>query len=99
MTDDAWERALAAYLQGGDEPADAGFSQRVMAKLPPQQRPASANGPAHAAGVVAIGVACGALALVPLTEAAALEQWTSVVVLLALLLWWSLPQSRGGVWR
>jgi hypothetical protein len=46
-----------------------------------------------------MGSSCAALALLMLQGPGGVEQLAAGAVLLGLLLWWSLPQSRGSQWR
>lgn len=95
---------LKAALQQEPEPSDAGFALRVMANLPAQQRPRRAARPRftpamRAAELAAISIVAAVLSLLPSQNLAALDATMATVSLLALLLWWSLPQSRGSGWR
>ncbi|MBP8144639.1 hypothetical protein [Pseudorhodoferax sp.] len=99
MKDDSdW---CALLRDDGPEPADAGFSLRVMAALTLRRRrpPRSDPAPARAAELLAMGSSCAALALLMLQGPGGVEQLAAGAVLLGLLLWWSLPQSRGSQWR
>jgi len=109
---DAW---LQAALHEGSEPADKGFQAALMAALPPQQRamPRSLRrthgGSLRRANVLAKSLAKAlamgavvvvlALVLEPAAALPLLDQALAGVSLLGLLLWWSLPQLRGGGWR
>ena len=96
--DDHWRAPLRD--DATPEPADEGFTLRVMAALTvrrPRQR--TDPWPARAAELLAMGSACAALAMLALQGPGGMEQGVAVGALLALLLWWSLPQSRGSQWR
>lgn len=94
MNDDDLDTLLRA--DAGHTPADAGFSQRLLARLPPRRRPpATSRLPARAAQLCALSTAALGALLLP----AGPEAWLPGVCLLGLVLWWSLPQSRGGLFR
>lgn len=83
-------------------PADGdAFAARLLAHLP-RQRPAptaSEPWPARLAIGMAMGLGAALLAVLPSQGLAPLEQGMASVCVLALLLWWSLPQSRGSLWH
>jgi hypothetical protein len=101
---DTW---LRTALQADGEPTDSGFAARLMAALPPQS-PAPAPAPARRGSArwrrhaqsLCLGAAAVALALVlePSAGLGALDQALASSCLLALLVWWSLPQGRGSGW-
>lgn len=104
MSEQHFDDWLKAALQQEPEPLDAGFSAHVVAQLPaqPQRRRAARPrfSPAmRAAETAAVSLAALVLSLLPLQKLAALDATFASVSLLALLLWWSLPQSRGSGWR
>jgi hypothetical protein len=103
MSEQQFDDWLKAALQQEPEPLDAGFSARVMTQLP-AHAPRRAARPRfsqamRAAELAAISLVAMVLSLVPLQNLAALDATLASVSLLALLLWWSLPQSRGSGWR
>ncbi len=73
---------------------DDGFSRAVLRRLPRRHRRRNAL-PARAAQLLAISLAV--LALGGLPEGG--ESLLPALSLLALLLWWSLPQSGGALYR
>lgn len=87
--------ALRRLLQDGDEPADDGFTQRVMAALPAQAEPRAMRWSEweQCAHWVAISVA--AFAAVALLDAGAgpldSPQQLAAYSLLALVSFWSIP--------
>jgi len=99
---DTW---LRTALQAETEPTDADFAARLMAALPPQMpvpAPARLSGARwrrHAQSLC-LGAAAVALALVlePSADLKLLDQALASSCLLALLVWWSLPQGRGSGW-
>lgn len=103
MNDDAWTEALRAHWGAEPEPADAGFTERLMSSLPAQPRAPATRArsavPARSAGVLAMVSITTALAQIPAEGLGGLEQFVSLTVALGLLTWWSLPQSRGSWWR
>jgi hypothetical protein len=104
MSQDRFDEWLGVALRDQPEPEDAGFSLRVMAALPAQRtrRLPARTGftPAmRAAEIAAISTAALALGYLPLQGMGGLDALAAACSLLALLLWWSLPQSRGSGWR
>lgn len=94
--------ALRQWLQGGDEPGDAGFSLRVMAALEPpgvssrQRRWARWVRQAQWAAISV--AACGAAALLAsANQPLEAPQAVGAVALVGLLIFWAVPSrwSRG----
>lgn len=93
--DDPLAAALRRAWQADEEPADDGFTRRVMASLPARPVAATAPGPAWGQGLhwVAISVAAGAAAGLidpsqgPLDSPRQLAGYT----LLAWMVFWSIP--------
>lgn len=109
--DDRFERWLEEQYRQEPEPVDDGFTARVMAALPVQVACAPTGMAARAerkgrlralaqAGEVG-AMACAGLALFALSGSGLSggEALLAVSSLLGLLLWWSLPQSGGSLWR
>ena len=86
---DALLRADAALVVPDD-----GFSSRLLRRLPRRHRRLNPL-PARAAQLLAISLAVLALGGLPAGSEAVLP----ALSLLALLLWWSLPQSGGALYR
>lgn len=88
-------------------PADAGFTERLMGRLPARRRVVAAASdplPVRLAQWVAVGAMVFALGWI-WPEVAGVwpqhgqlgESLITVAVLLGLVTWWSLPQSRGSL--
>lgn len=94
MTDDRLDALLRA--DAAQEPEDAGFTHRLLQRLPQRRRPPSVSRlPARAAQLTAMTLAVLCLGLLPAETEAALP----ALSLLGLLLWWSLPQSGSALFR
>jgi len=95
LDDDATDSALRALLHSADEPADAGFSLRVMAALPAPAAPRHLRWArwAERGRWAAMGLAAGGLAVLvaggdrPLDGPHAL----AALALAGLLVFWSVP--------
>lgn len=101
--DDAqFEARLRKAFASDPEPGDGdAFAARLLSRLP-RQRPAqtaSEPWPARLAAGMAMGLGAALLAVLPSQQLAPLEQGLASACVLALLLWWSLPQSRGSLWH
>lgn len=97
----AFDDALRGQLHGGGEPADAGFSLRVMSALPeyvaPEQR-RRARWVRRAQWLAISGAACGAAGLLAHGSGSLdAPHATAAVALVGLLIFWSIPSrwSRG----
>ncbi len=101
MTEQDFDTQLQRQLQARPEPPDDGFNLRVMAALPRQRsrRQVRLRRALRAAASSAMVLAALALAALPQLGLPSIEQALATAALLALLLWWSLPQSPGSVWR
>lgn len=93
----------SAFAQDPAPPDAEGFTARLLQGLPAQERRsarATSNPwPARLAIGMAMGLGAALLAVLPAQGLAPLEQGLASSCLVALLLWWSLPQSRGSLWH
>ncbi len=105
MKQDRFDEWLREALQAQPpEHEDAAFQLRVMSALPAQEARRMPARPRftpamRAAELAAISVAALLLSLLPLQGLGEAEAIVAGFSLLAMLLWWSLPQSRGSGWR
>lgn len=105
LDDDArFDARLRAAFAQDPAPADGdGFAARLLQALPAQQRrsPRAASNPwpARLAIGMAMGLGAAWLAVLPGQGLTPLEQGLASSCLVALLLWWSMPQSRGSLWH
>lgn len=103
LDDDALDALLRADAAAG--PDDAGFTQRLMARLPARPRETrveplllrTAQWVAVGAMLCGLGLLWPELSEVWPREGRLGESLLTGAVLLGLVTWWSLPQSRGGV--
>jgi hypothetical protein len=97
--DDPLDAALMHHLSSAPEPADNGFSARVMAALPPQPRRrfTPLADWVHRARWAAMSLSGGGLALLPSASASAdVAGGVAVYALIGLLVFWSLPLHWNG---
>ena len=97
--DDPLDAALLRHLSGAPEPADNGFSARVMAALPPQprRRRTPLADWVHRARWVAMSLAGGGLALFPAVSASPdVAGGVAIYALISMLVFWSLPLRLNG---
>lgn len=97
-SEEALDRALRAHWAHAPEPPDDGFSQRVMAALPPRAAASRRNAQRWApwlngARWTALALASmGAAALLaPAGAAPDASQQLAAACLIGLVVWWSLP--------
>jgi hypothetical protein len=95
------DAALKQYFRSDAEPADDGFSQRVMASLPARALPRRircAELVEYAQWAATSLAACGAAALMSISDGRLdVAQSVAVVTLIGLLIFWAIPSrwSRG----
>lgn len=97
--DDPLDAALLSHFSSAPEPADNGFSARVMAALPPQPRRrfTPLADWVHRARWAAMSLSGGGLALLPSASASAdVAGGVAVYALIGLLVFWSLPLHWNG---
>lgn len=97
--DDPLDAALMHHLSSAPEPADNGFSARVVAALPPQPRRRRTPWAdwVHRAQWAAMSLAGVGLALLPsVTASADVAEGVAVYALIGLLVFWSLPSRWNG---
>lgn len=99
--DTPFDKVLGQHFQREAEPDDEGFSQRVMAALPPRaarRRVRWAEWALHAQWAAISVAAGGVAALLPIGDGgAAVTHTISAYTLLGLLIFWAIPSrwSRG----
>ena len=103
LDDDArFDAQLRQAFALDPQPANGeAFAARLMDTLPRQRRPAPVGSPwpARLAIGMAMGLGSALLAALPTQGLSGLEQSLATACLLIMLLWWSLPQSRGSLWH
>lgn len=107
MKDEELDALLRADADAG--PADEGFTQRLLARLPgtpPRRRQAHRRQPWRAvqltaltSALVGFGLLWPDMADAWLQAQSGGESALGGAVLLALAVWWALPQVRGNPWR
>jgi ferric-dicitrate binding protein FerR (iron transport regulator) len=100
-TDAELDALLLADAQAG--PADEGFSERLLARLPARRRRMTRRSrlPARAAQLAALTAALAAFGLLwsSLPADAGADARSATGVLLLLVIAWTLPQARLNPWR
>ena len=103
-TDAELDALLRADAQAG--PADDGFSERLLARLPARRRRVKrrsryGRAPARAAQLAALTAALAAFGLLwtHLPADAGADARSATGVLLLLVITWTLPQARLNPWR